>query len=326
MAVSDYALDPEIAPVLEAMLQAAGGKLLDFSDVPALRARLAAAAAATAQPRAQELDDPRVHVETVHIPRADGSVLDVVLFRPTGKEHAQPALLWFHAGGQVLGTAHDDATYHASLALKIDCVLAAVDYRLAPETQAPGAADDGYLAYTYVHEHAAELSILPDRIGLAGASGGGAPAAAAALMARDRSYPAPRLLALSYPMLDDRNETQSSHEILDLGIVDRDQNVLAWAAVLGERAGSPDLHPYCAPGRATDLAGLPPTFIAAAQFDVFRDEDIDFARRLIAAGVPVDLHVYAGACHAWDRFTPNAALTKSFEQTWHDFLRRRLHS
>ena len=114
-----------------------------MTDVPALRARLAAAAAATAQPRAQELDDPRVHVETVHIPRADGSVLDVVLFRPVGKEHAQPALLWFHAGGQVLGTAHDDAAYHASLALKIDCVFAAVDYRLAPETQAPGAADDG---------------------------------------------------------------------------------------------------------------------------------------------------------------------------------------
>ena len=322
MAVSDYALDPELAPVLEAMLQAAGGPLLDFSDVPALRARLRAAAA---QAGPAGLDDPRVSVETVPVARADGSPLDLVLFRPTGDERPRPALLWFHAGGQVLGTAHDDAPYHASLALALDCVVAAVDYRLAPETQAPGAAEDGYLAYTYVREHAEQLGVVPDRIGLAGASGGGAPAAAAALMARDRQDPAPCLLALNYPMLDDRNETRSSHEILDLGVVDRDQNLLAWAAVLGSRAGSPDLHPYCAPGRATDLSGLPPTFIAAAQFDVFRDEDIDFAQRLIAAGVPVDLHVYSGAFHAWDRFTPKAAVTASFEQTWHTFLRRRLH-
>ncbi|WNE97114.1 alpha/beta hydrolase fold domain-containing protein [Streptomyces luomodiensis] len=341
MAVSDYALDPELAPILEAMIQAANGPLLDFSDVPALRARLRAAETpADAHSNAQNLADPRVNVETVQIARDDGSLLDIVLFRPSdqpdssdasgpsgrqAEDRPKPALLWFHAGGQVLGSAHEDAPYHASLALALDCVLAAVDYRLAPETEAPGAAEDGYLAYTYLREHATHLGIAPDRIGLAGASGGGAPAAAIALMARDRHYPAPCLLALSYPMLDDRNETQSSHEILDLGIVDRDQNLHAWSAVLGDRAGAPDLHPYCAPARATDLADLPPTFVAAAQFDVFRDENVDFARKLIAAGVPVDLHVYAGAFHAWDRFAPKAALTASFEQTWHTFLRRRLH-
>src|SRR5690606_20146413 len=124
--------------------------------------------------------------------------------------------------------------------------------------------------------------ILPDRVGLAGASGGGAPATAAALMARDRGDRPPRLLSLNYPMLDDRNETPSSHEIVDLGVYDRRENLYAWAAVLGDRAGAPDVHPYSAPGRATDVAGLPDTFLAVAQYDVFRDENIDFARRLIA--------------------------------------------
>ena len=200
-----------------------------------------------------------------------------------------------------------------------------VDYRLAPETPAPGGAEDGYLAYTYLAEHAEEHQINPDRIGLAGASGGGAIATATALMVRDRGAVRPCLLSLNYPMLDDRNETPSSHQVTDIGVWDRRENLLAWAAVLGDRTGQPDVDPYSAPGRATDLHGMPETFIAAAQYDVFRDEDIDFASRLMAAGVPVELHVYAHAFHAWDLFAPDSSLARAFNRTWHDFLSHHLH-
>ncbi|MEV5413719.1 alpha/beta hydrolase fold domain-containing protein [Thermopolyspora sp. NPDC052614] len=100
---------------------------------------------------------------------------------------------------------------------------------------------------------------------------------------------------------------------------------LAWSAVLGEKSGTDDVHPYSAPGRATNLTNLPDTFIAVAQFDVLRDEGIDFARRLLAANVPVNLHLYARAFHAWDRFAAASALSRSFGQTWHTFLRRNLH-
>ena len=151
-------------------------------------------------------------------------------------------------------------------------------------------------------------------------------AAAVALMVRDRGIQPPCLLSLNYAMLDDRNETPSSHEILDIGIWDRQENELAWKAVLGDRVGAPDLSPYCAPGRATDLHGLPPAFIAVGQFDVFRDEDIDFALRLIAAGVPVDLHVYGTAYHSFDLMAPATRLAREFTETWHTFLRRELHS
>ncbi|MFF9706691.1 alpha/beta hydrolase [Streptomyces griseofuscus] len=316
-------IDPELAAALAALPKAPNGALLDLSDIPVCRERVAAAEEWLPAPE----PDPRVKSETLSLPRADGTVLDVLMFHPGDPDRARPALVHFHAGGQVLGSAHDRTAraYCADLALRLDVVLAAVDYRLAPETPAPGAAEDGHLAYTYLTAHAAEHGIDPDRIGLAGASGGGAVATAAALMLRDRGERPPRLLSLHYPMLDDRGVTRSSREITDLGVWDRQENLYAWAAVLGDRVGAPDVHPYCAPGRATDLGGLPDTFIAVGQFDVFRDEDIDFARRLIAAGVPVDLHVYAHAFHSWDVFAPHSALTRTFEQTWHDYLRRHLH-
>lgn len=315
----DYDLDPELAAALAAMPRMPHGGLIDLSDIPAFRAMTAAAVAAFPAPE----PDPRVSVSTHVATRADGTTLDVVAFRPETAPSPAPVLAWFHAGGQVLGTAHHDAAYHADLALSLNCVVAVVDYRLAPETPAPGAAEDGYLAYTYLLKNAAELDIDPYRIGIAGASGGGAPATATALMIRDRGDAAPCLLALNYPMLDDRNETPSSHQIVDLGVWDRRENLLAWAAVLG---GREDVGAYEAPGRAEDLGGLPETFIAAAQYDVFRDENIALASKLLAAGVPVELHVYPHAFHAWDRFAPASGLTTTFRQTWHAFLTRHLHA
>lgn len=316
------ALDPELAAAFAALPKAANGTLLDFSDIPGLRAQLRAAhAQRPATPR-----DPRITIETLRIPRDDRTELEMVLYRPSDAEHTLPALVWFHAGAQVLGDdARGDDAYHTALALDLDCVLAAVVYRLAPETPAPGAAEDGYLAYTHLAEHAAEHRIDPRRIGLAGASGGGAPAAATALMARDRHAPRPCSLSLLYPMLDDRLETPSSSDPSAEVVSARADLRLAWAAVLGDRLGTDDVHPYSAPGRATDLTDLPDTFVAVAQFDVLRDEGIDFARRLTAHGVPVDLHLYARAYHAWDRFAAKSTLTRSFEQTWHTFLRQRLH-
>jgi acetyl esterase/lipase len=322
MATTSAALDPELAAVLAVMPRAANGSLMDLSDIPALRKALNEA---NQQLAATAPKDPRVTIETLHVQRLDGTLLEVVLYYPADVGNSRPCLLWFHAGGQVIGDVRSDDAYNAGLALSLECIVAAVDYRLAPETQAPGAAEDAYLAYTHLHEHAGEHRIDSNRIGIAAASGGGAPAAAAALMIRDKGGPRPRLLSLNYPMLDDRNETPSSHEIVDLGVWDRRDNQLAWSAVLGDRAGATSLDPYCAPGRAAELSGMPDTFIAAAQLDVFRDENIDLARKLITAGVAVDLHVYAHACHAWDRLAPQSTLAQTFEQTWHNYLRRHLH-
>ena len=316
-------IDPELDEALAMIPKMPNGGILDLSDIPAARAASHAAAEGLA---ALMPDNPAVASETLGIPREDGTLLEVRMFRPVEADGALPALIWFHAGGQVMGSAFEDDAYHKALAATARCVVAAVEYRLAPETQAPGAAQDGYLAYDYLCAHAAEQRVKPDRIGIAGASGGGAIATAVALMIRDRGPARPRLLSLLYPMLDDRNQTLSSNEITDVGVWGPSENRTAWRAVLGDRAGAPDLDPYAAPGRAVDLTGLPDTFIATGQLDLFRDEDIDFAVKLLASHVPVELHVYPGAYHAFDRFAPTSRLTKLFEKTWHDFLAYRLHS
>lgn len=143
-------------------------------------------------------------------------------------------------------------------------------------------------------------------IGVYGGSAGGGLAIAVALMARDLSGPSFRYMMPIYPMIDDRNVTSSSQEVTEVGVWDRAGNLEAWACYLGGEAAD---H-YAAPTRATDLAGLPPTFIDVGQMDMFRDEDFDFAMRLNQAGVPTEFHVHPGAFHASEIFAPEAALSK----------------
>lgn len=315
-------IDPELAEALKAVPMTAAG-VFDLTDLEGTRSGVRAFAEAIA---AQIPDEPSVSVEQVQVPRPDGSTLPVRLLRPTEEAGPLPVLLWFHGGGQVLGYAAQDDPNLKRLCLEVGCIAASVDYRLAPEAPAPAAAQDGLLAYRWLRAQAAALGIDDSRIALAGQSGGGGIAAATALMIRDLGEPAPLFQALSYPMLDDRNTTASSHEITDIGIWDRATNILAWNSILGDRAGTDDVPPYCAPARATELTGLPPTFMAVAELDVFRDEDLTYATRLQASGVPVELHLYPGAHHAWDLFAPEAALSAAYFHAWFGYLRRQFSS
>lgn len=311
-------LDPELRALLATIPQTENG-MFDLNDIPAARET---ARAMVAQTDAQAVVDPSVTIETLEIPRPPGSPLSVRVFRPENPPAASSCLMWFHPGGQVLGTANDEDGYLAGIAAQIGCVVASVDYRLAPENPAPAAAEDGYLAYHHLVEHARDLGLNPEAVGIAGASGGGAIAATTAIMIRDRGVKQPLFLSLSYAMLDDRNTSASSHAITDIGIWDRKTNILAWRAVLGDRADGADVPAYCAPARARNLQGLPPTFVAAAEFDVFRDEDLDFAARLAAAAVPVEVHLYKGAFHSWDRFAPHTDIAQRFNRTWREYITR----
>jgi acetyl esterase/lipase len=311
-------IDPELAEALKAIPMTPAG-VFDLSDLEGTRVGVRAFAEAIA---AQMPDEPSVSVEEVQAPRPDGSTLAIRLLRPTQEAGPLPVLVWFHGGGQVLGYAAQDDPTLKHLVLEVGCIVASVDYRLAPEAPAPAAAEDGILAYRWLRSQAAALGIDEGRIALAGQSGGGGIAAATALMIRDQDEPAPLFQALSYPMLDDRNTTASSHEIADIGIWDRATNILAWNLILGDRAGTDDVPPYGAPARATELTGLPPTFIAVGELDVFRDEDLSYATRLQASGVPVELHLYPGAFHAFDLFAPEAAVSAAYVHAWYGYLRR----
>lgn len=314
------AIDTELAAVLAAAPRTRYGAF-DLDDIPGTRAAMRAT---VEKMTAGITPNPTVSVSDLLVPRPEGSDLVVRLHRPQSATTPAPVVLWFHSGGQILVRADEDDLYLSELAKELSAVVAAVDYRLAPEHQAPAAAEDGLSAYQYLLDHASDLGIDTARIAIAGASGGGAPALATAYMVRDRGLAAPRVMTLLYPMIDDRNTSESSRAITDVGVWDRPANVLAWSAVLGDRVGAEDLSPYAAPARQTDLSGLPTTFVALAEHDVLRDEGLDLATRLLRAGVQTEIHHYAGTFHAWDRFAQDSALAQELNRTWRSFLAREL--
>jgi acetyl esterase/lipase len=203
-------------------------------------------------------------------------------------------------------------------------VVVSVEYRLAPEHPHPAPVEDCYAGLVWMTENAGELGVDPDRIAIYGGSAGGGLAAGTALLARERGGPKLCFQMLIYPMIDDRNETPSSNEIVDLGVWDKSSNIEGWAAYLGDRVGTDQVDSAAAPARETDLSGLPPAYIDVGELDAFRDEDIAFANRLMHAGVACELHVYPGALHASELFAGEAALGKRVIGWRLDAMRRAL--
>lgn len=222
---------------------------------------------------------------------------------------ARQGIVYIHGGGMVVGSRFDvdDAMLDAVLA---GYVVISPEYRLAPEHPYPAAIEDCYAAWCWVHAHAAEFGIDPESLAIAGTSAGGGLAAGTTLLVRDRGAPLPARQILYCPMLDDREITASSQELQGEGRWDRIANRTGWSAYLGERRGGDDVPVYAAPARATDLAGLPPTFIDVGDVETFRDEDIGYAARLSRAGVPVELHVWPGGVHGFTGLAPSAALSR----------------
>ncbi|HUD28900.1 MAG TPA: alpha/beta hydrolase [Novosphingobium sp.] len=249
-------------------------------------------------------EDRGVVLERRHAPGPAGAPdVGPLVYRPAATGAPLPCIFHIHGGGHVAGTAAELEFLHHPLVDDLGCVLVSVDYRLSPEAPFPAAIEDCYAALGWVFAHAGELGIDAARIGVMGESAGGGLAAALALLARDRGEHALAFQHLVYPMLDDRTCTAADpHPFAGEFVWHAANNRFGWAALLGREPGGADVSPYAAPARATDLSGLPPTFIATGALDLFVDEDMDYARRLMRAGVPTELHVYPGAFHAFDIF------------------------
>lgn len=190
------------------------------------------------------------------------------------------------------------------------CVAVAVEWRRAPEDPYPAAVHDAYAALRWM---AANSEMDATRLVIGGASSGGGVAAGVALLARDRGEVALTGQVLVYPMLDDRQVTPSSREVRDPRLWNHESNRLGWAAYLSGIDGG-EVPAYAAPSRASSLAGLPPTWMATGELDLFRDEDIGYASQLLAAGVPTELHVYPRAVHGFELFAPDAAVSVRFRR------------
>ncbi|HEY2178921.1 MAG TPA: alpha/beta hydrolase [Caulobacteraceae bacterium] len=287
---SRHLVDPELSPLLELF------PTLALSDETLALAR--------ANRMVMPIDpaaDAAVACERRAIAGPPGAPnLEVLCYRPVAATGALSGILHIHGGGYVLGEAQSMAALHKPLALELNCAIVSVDYRLAPETRAPGAVEDCYAALAWVHSDPDAVGVDPKSVGVMGESAGGGLAAALALLARDRGEYRLPFQHLIYPMLDDRTCATEPHPFAGEFVWNAASNRYGWTALIGAEAGSENVSPYAAPARAESLAGLPPTFISTGALDLFVDEDIDYARRLMRAGVPTELHVYPGAFHGFD--------------------------
>ncbi|MFI9150172.1 alpha/beta hydrolase [Streptomyces sp. NPDC053367] len=270
-------MDPELEAFVPLFPRA------DFSDPVTARKALAELAAVV-----PALDTDGLEIEDRTVP-ADPDV-PVRVYRP---RQAQGAVLWLHGGGFVMGDVRTEHPWATRLAHGSGAVVISVSYRVAPEDPFPAALDDAYAVLNWLAAHAAELGVDPARIAVGGHSAGGGLAAALALRARDERGPAICFQVLNQAQLDDRQETWSQRTFTDTPWVNREKVAQSWQHYLGSRPATP----YAAAARADDLSGLPPAYVSTAEFDPNRDDDLDYALRLLRSGVSVELHQWAGTFH-----------------------------
>lgn len=264
---------------------------------------------------------PGVKLDDRQVPGRDSHpAVGIRIYRPAASGGRLPGLLWIHGGGFIVGHPIMDDDLCQRFAREAGCVVVSVDWRLAPEHPFPAGLEDAYTVLAWMAASREELG-LDGRLAVAGASAGGNLAAGLALLARDRQGPALMFQMPLYGCFDDRHESRSSQRVRDPRVWNRDLSLKAWDWYLqgSDRRGLPG---YAAPLRAEDLSGLPPAYLCVGDLDLLRDENIDYAVRLIRCGVPVEFHLYPGAFHGFDRMAPNTEISRRASAGYVDALAR----
>lgn len=254
----------------------------------------------------------------------DNPALKVYVINDGDKGKSRPVILHMHGGGFILGEAKTEIRSAQQTAADLDCVVVTVEYRLAPETTFPGPLEDNYAALKWLYANAEALGVDRSRIAVMGGSAGGGHAAMLAIAARNRGEVPICYQALTYPMLDDRTgSTVKKPPQMGALIWTPGSNRYGWTSLLGVPAGSRKVPAGSVPAREVNLAGLPPAFIGVGTIDLFFDEDVEYARRLADAGVPVELAVAPGCFHGFNMFEA-APVTQRYLAHFKAALRRGL--
>ena len=298
-----HLVDPEVWPMVE---------LLPSFDFDSETLQLTRAGFASTAEAAEIPIPASVRTAT----RADGSAIELYVFDPNPGVTGRSTLFHIHGGGMILGSAKDMQAGPSAMAAALGIPVITVEYRLAPETPFPGPQQDCLDGLAWVAANAIELGIDPARIAIIGESAGGGLAAATALMARDTGGPKLAAQVLIYPMLDHRTGSEAcrwNNRSTGEWVWTRSANRFGWEALRGDYAADDAHKGWFSPALADDLAGLPPTLLLTGSLDLFFDEDLDYARRLVDSGVPVELHSYPGAIHAFNMMA-EAAISQAFSR------------
>lgn len=310
---SRHLVDPELLPALDAMPTFT----VTADTLPAIRHEIA-------DIQVPAPPAPPTTVAERFVPGPDGTSLRILVYAPEAGARTG-GLLWLHGGGMVMARPDGNEALCRYIAGTSGCVVAAIDYRLAPENPYPAGLEDCYAGLRWMHEAADELGFPRDRLAIAGESGGGGLAAGLSLLARDRGELAPSAQFLLYPMLDDRTGTAAEPDPLPYAgefVWTRESNRFAWGAVLGDASGGADVPVHAAPARSDDLAGVAPTSMFVGDLDLFAGENLRYARTLIRSGVATELHLYPGAYHGFLSFAQDAPVSKRAFQLFSDVITR----
>lgn len=275
-----------------------------------------------------EVLDPRgeVVIERLTVPAASGDeLLPALIARPKGASGALPFIYYTANGGKIrqgetAGLMPSDVRWVAAHGI----ALVSISPRPGPQHRHPAQVEDAVAGLTWLVDNAETLGLDPEAVILLGKSGGGGIAASTALHLRDHGGPRVAFQMLVYPMLDDRETTPSSTWDA-LGWTPA-HNRMGWRAILGDEAAGENVSPYAAAARAEDLSGLPPAYIEVGSSEIFRDEDIDYATRLAAAGVPIELHSWMGGFHGFEIIAPDAEISRACLAARDSFLARAVSS
>ena len=283
---------------------------LDYADSVKVRAELAGAFKISMAFRRQTSRDVAVSARERYIEARRGSPpIRVRMYEKKNREsdgQGNTALVFFHGGGFVVGDLETEHLRCLEIADETGILVVSVDYRLAPESPFPLGLNDCYDATMWLMENAEIFGVDPSRVAVGGSSAGGALAAAVTLMARDRGDRSPIFQLLLYPVMDDRMTTTSAREYTETPGWNAVNNAHMWHHYLAGQPGSQ----YAAPSRATSLVGLPPAYVLTAEYDPLRDEGLEYASRLLMAGVPTEIHQFPGTFHGFDAAAPHAGVSR----------------
>ena len=281
---------------------------LDLSDIPEVRRVVAEFSETKPKPQSTPSSGDVVKMQKRVPGYQQRPAVGVRIYIPKKRLSLSPALIHFHGGGFCFGDLDTDDAFCERMCALAGAVCINVDYRLAPENPFPAAFDDGISVSKWLFEQSEDLGIDLKRVVLTGTSAGACVAGSVALFSRDCDALGFALQMLSFPVLDDRCQSQSMQDATDTPVWNRQNSIDMWRHYLGELPKPP---PYAVPMRAKNLCGLPPAYIATAEHDPLRDEALEYALRLMKDGVAVDLHNYAGTFHVFDKFE-SAEISRRF--------------